>query len=142
MIPTIIPLNNNKKSRKLLCLLYEDLKPIINKRNYNISNLIESPYNSENLGENCSNDTDSVIYLKLKSSNGLYLSFEEIMETFIHEICHCKFHNHNKKFWNLLSLTTIEYEKMKNIKTTLRLLAENELKKRNEKIKYLRNIRF
>ena len=116
MLPKIRVLDDFDKSseaKELLTNVYYEIQEIIDQKGYVISNLREF-YPSDDclLGENQSNDTDSVIYLRLRTAEDskTFLSFEEILETFLHEICHCEIGPHNDAFHKLLDHLTEWYE--------------------------------
>ncbi len=112
-IKSLTNFDNHSNALELLYNIYHEIQEIIDQKGYNISNLKEFYPNDDCLlGENQSNDTDSVIYLRLRTPEDpkVFLSFEEILETFLHEICHCEVGPHNDAFHNLLDHLTEWYE--------------------------------
>lgn len=139
-IKEIDTFDNNNQAKEILTNLYYELKEIIDQKGYVISNIKEFyPDDECLLGENQSNDTDAVIYVRLRTpeNSNIFYSFEEALETFLHEICHCEIGPHNNEFHKLLDHLTEWYEQTtmnnkneKNEKNTLRKIAFSNKEKR------------
>lgn len=126
------------EARELLASLYFACEKYIKERKYVVSLLQEFYEEGGDLGFNEMNHYDAVISIRLRTDEDInvFFSFEELLETFMHELCHCEISSHNRTFWRILRRMVRQYEReilipMYKREITLREIAENNQILRN-----------
>ncbi|GMM30046.1 metalloendopeptidase [Martiniozyma asiatica (nom. inval.)] len=87
----------------LLTSLCDKLTPLLAHYNFHIGLITEFyPKNSSLLGLNVNYGQKICVRLRSPGNDAWLLSEKEIMETLLHEICHCRWGPHDDNFWTFL----------------------------------------
>ena len=106
----------SSKAKELLASLYYETQDIIIQKGYHIGWICEFyPDDPCYLGCHDTNkEKGDKINLRLREpeNSDIFLPFEEILETLLHEICHCEIGPHNDKFKALLKTLLVGMKKL------------------------------
>lgn len=102
----IVPLKRQKNSdqaKELLTKIYRYVLPIMKKHNFRVKTLSEFfPKNPNLLGINVNRGTKISIRLRYAHNKDLFLPFEELLGTMLHELTHNVHGPHDDKFFRFL----------------------------------------
>ncbi|KAI7894466.1 WLM domain-containing protein [Mucor mucedo] len=113
-VKAFVVLKNKPESEKALVILKRlasQVKPILNNRNWTIKNLCEFfPTNENLLGVNVNRGWKVNLRLRPHYDDKLFLEYEEILGTLLHEMAHIVRGPHDQQFYKVLEELKAETE--------------------------------
>ncbi|XP_071731977.1 DNA-dependent metalloprotease WSS1-like [Rutidosis leptorrhynchoides] len=101
------------EARQILEKVAKQVQPIMKKRKWKVKILSEFwPSNPALLGLNVNGGEEVKLRLRRQNNEWDFFSYEQILDTMLHELCHNQFGPHNADFYNLLDEIRKECEEL------------------------------